>query len=49
VDGKVVGQSWENLWENHLYGLLFEYLRGLPNAKEDLEKLHRAYNLEDKY
>jgi 5-methylcytosine-specific restriction protein B len=38
-----------NLWENHLYGLLFEYLRGLPNAENDLKKLHRAYSLEDKY
>ncbi len=49
VDGNVEDQSWMNLWENHLYGLLFEYLRGLPNAEDDLEKLHRAYNLEDKY
>lgn len=49
VDGKVEDQSWMNLWENHLYGLLFEYLRGLPNAEDDLEKLHRAYKLEDKY
>ena len=37
------------LWNNHLYGLLFEYLRGLPNAEEDLETLRRAYNLDDRY
>jgi len=49
VDGKVEDQSWMNLWENHLYGLLFEYLRGLPNAEDDLKKLHRAYNMDDKY
>lgn len=35
--------SWTNLWDNHLYGLLFEYLRGLPTAEEDLETLHQAY------
>ena len=32
------------LWENHLKGLLFEYLRGNRRAKELLEKLHKAYN-----
>ena len=35
------------LWENHLEGLLYEYLRGLPNAKEDLDKLHLAFNNEE--
>lgn len=35
--------SWTNLWDNHLYGLLFEYLRGLPTAEEDLKTLHQAY------
>ena len=32
------------LWENHLKGLLFEYLRGNRRAKELLEKLHDTYN-----
>lgn len=32
------------LWENHLKGLLYEYLRGNRRAKELLEKLHKAYN-----
>lgn len=41
--------SWKSLWDNHLYGLLFEYLRGLPNAEGDLDILYRAYTLEDKY
>lgn len=32
------------LWNNHLRGLLYEYLRGNRKAKELLEKLHKAYN-----
>lgn len=43
-DDKLDNNSWTSLWENHLKGLLFEYLRGLPNAEEDLNKLKRAYN-----
>lgn len=35
---------FECLWNNHLKGLLFEYLRGNRRAKELLEKLHNAYN-----
>lgn len=42
-------EPFNDLWNNHLYGLLFEYLRGLPNAEEDLETLRRAYNLDDRY
>ena len=49
VEGKPEDDSWKELWSNHLQGLLFEYLRGLPNADEELHKLHRAYLLEDKY
>lgn len=41
--------NWESLWTNHLYGLLFEYLRGLPNMDDDLNKLRRAYFLDDTY
>lgn len=48
-DKKLEADSWKSLWDNHLYGLLFEYLRGLPNAEEDLDILYRAYTLEDKY
>ncbi len=48
-DGTIDDNSWKMLWDNHLRGLLFEYLRGLPNEKEDLNTLHRAYNLEDRY
>jgi len=35
---------FECLWNNHLKGLLYEYLRGNRRAKEQLEKLHKAYN-----
>ena len=35
---------FECLWENHLKGLLYEYLRGNRRAKELLENLHNAYN-----
>ena len=45
-DGKVDESSWKSLWDNHLYGLLFEYLRGMPNSEEELKNLERAYNLE---
>ncbi|MDR0485154.1 MAG: AAA family ATPase [Elusimicrobiota bacterium] len=33
-----------NLWERRLRPLLFEYLRGMPNADSELEKLREAYN-----
>ena len=45
-DGKVDESSWKSLWDNHLYGLLFEYLRGMPNSEEELKNLECAYNLE---
>jgi GTPase subunit of restriction endonuclease len=32
------------LWSNHLRGLLFEYLRGIPNADEELNNLKKAYD-----
>lgn len=48
-DGELRDGSWESLWDNHLNGLLFEYLRGLPDAEEDLETLRSAYMLADLY
>lgn len=48
-NGRLTDSSWESLWDNHLKGLLFEYLRGLPNADSDLKKLEEAYNLKTKY
>lgn len=37
-------KPFDSLWNSHLKGLLFEYLRGNRKAKELLEKLHEAYN-----
>lgn len=48
-DGELRDGSWESLWDNHLNGLLFEYLRGLPDAEENLETLRSAYMLADLY
>lgn len=36
--------DFDALWENHLQSILFEYLRGLPNAQEELSNLRIAYN-----
>lgn len=43
VNGQLEESSWNDLWDNHISGLLFEYLRGTPNAAKDLEKLKNAY------
>ncbi|MCK9160895.1 MAG: AAA family ATPase [Bacteroidaceae bacterium] len=37
-------EAYNKLWNNHLKGLLFEYLRGMPNANEELDKLKKAYD-----
>ena len=37
--------DFEQLWDYHLKGLLFEYLRGERRADEKLEELHNAYCL----
>ncbi len=34
---------WEALWNYHLEGLLREYLRGMPNADEEMRNLENAY------
>lgn len=36
-------QAFTMLWNNHLKGLLFEYLRGNQNANSQLEELKKAY------
>ena len=36
--------NFEELWTNHLEGLLYEYLRGKTNVEEKIERLHQAYN-----
>lgn len=38
------GGDFQKLWEFHLKGLLFEYLRGNVNAEEQLEELKQAYD-----
>lgn len=38
---------FEQLWENHLKGVIFEYLRGLPNSVEELKNLKLAYDLKN--
>ena len=37
-------QAFTMLWNNHLKGLLFEYLRGNQNAKAHLDELEKAFN-----
>lgn len=49
VDDNLTEKSWDSLWDYHLHGLLFEYLRGLPNSDDELNKLHCAYLLKEKY
>ena len=36
--------NFDELWENHLEGLLYEYLRGTANIEIKIERLKRAYN-----
>ena len=36
--------NFDELWANHLEGLLYEYLRGKTNIEEKIERLHQAYN-----
>lgn len=38
------GGDFQKLWEFHLKGLLFEYLRGNVNAEEQMEELKQAYD-----
>lgn len=35
--------AYKHLWENHLKGVLFEYLRGTANAMENLSMLESIY------
>lgn len=45
LDYKGQPKPFDCLWENHLKGLLSEYLRGNRKADDLLKKLHKAYNL----
>jgi 5-methylcytosine-specific restriction enzyme B len=35
---------FDSLWHHHLEGVVFEYLRGLPDSDELINKLKNAYN-----
>ncbi|WP_296405294.1 AAA family ATPase, partial [Psychrobacter sp.] len=41
--------DFSKLWAYHLEALLFEYLRGYPDAEEQLLKLKDAYNLQVRF
>lgn len=43
--------NFDMLWENHLEGLLMEYLRGMPDSQDNIKKLATAYGYSgiDKY
>ena len=45
LDEEVTNKSfaYKHLWENHLKGVLFEYLRGTANATENLKMLESVY------
>jgi len=36
--------NFKHLWENHLHGVLFEYLRGMPDASIKLDALKAVFN-----
>lgn len=38
--------KWNSLWEHHLYGTLFEYFRGEPDALDKMNKLEEVYSAE---
>ena len=37
-------KDFDELWENHIEGLLYEYLRGTSNIEVKIERLKKAYN-----
>ncbi|CRF31389.1 ATPase AAA [Brachyspira suanatina] len=43
-NGGNIEEAFNGLWENHLRGLLYEYLRGMPDAESKLEELKNAYD-----
>lgn len=43
-NGGNIEEAFTSLWENHLKGLLFEYLRGMSDAENKLDELKNAYN-----
>lgn len=43
-DGSNKSEAYKKLWENHLEGLLRDYLRGSVDAEARLEELKKAYD-----
>lgn len=43
-DGKANADIWESLWDNHLDGLLREYLRGMNDVENKIKELKNEYN-----
>lgn len=41
---KDAANPFGELWDNHIAGLLFEYLRGVPDAAKTIDDLKRAYD-----
>jgi len=41
---KNYNEDFNQLWDNHLEGLLFEYLRGFPESDKQLNELKTAFN-----
>ena len=41
--------DFDELWTNHLEGLLYEYLRGKTNIDEKIKRLRQAYNDKTKH
>ena len=46
IDYKDEEHPFELLWNNHIKGLLLEYLRGSRKKSELIDNLYKAYNLE---
>lgn len=41
--GNTVGYDFFKLWDNHLYGVIYEYLRGKKDAKDTINKIQDKY------
>lgn len=47
VEHNNVEEAYKHLWNNHIRGVLFEYLRGTVNAVENLKILEKVYYNQD--
>jgi len=48
-ENEITDNSWCSLWKNHIHGLVFEYLRGVPDQDKQMIKLKRAFDMKDEY